>query len=84
MKEHVQKNHWYKIDYDGHCQGRYAKKGECFDQDEKINLRIMKGAYQTKELNFIIKGDVLLKEYSEFTVNGIIDVGNSYVATSVF
>ena len=46
----------------------------CFDLDEKVDSKIMTGAYLTKELNYIIKGDVLLKHYPEFTDGNFIEV----------
>ena len=66
MKEQVNPKHWYKFDYDGYFHGERDYKGSCFDLDEKVMSRIMKGAYLTKELNYIFKGDVLLKHYPEF------------------
>ena len=75
MKKKVNPKLWYRIDYDGMCHAEYEFKSMCFDEGEKIDSRIMKGAYQTKELTYIIKGDVLLKHYSEFTDNDFIEVG---------
>ena len=75
MKTLVNSKLWYRFDYDGVCCGEYKCKSMCFDEHEETGSRIMNGAYQTKELNFIIRGDVLLKTYPEFTDNGHVTIG---------
>lgn len=74
MKKQVNPKLWYRIDYDGMCHAEYKFKSMCFDLDEKVDSKIMTGAYLTKELNYIIKGDVLLKHYPEFTDGNFIEV----------
>tara|TARA_R110002020_G_C15726560_1_gene723615 strand:+ start:201 stop:461 length:261 start_codon:yes stop_codon:yes gene_type:complete len=66
----INSKRWYRISYDGEYIIDMPTKNSILDEDEEFQSKIFAGAYFTNRWNYVLKGDVLMTRYPEWTVNG--------------